>query len=116
VRNPFGWRLTPLKMTMIVIFGLAGELTEEFPFIHAVLESFAAVDEDDGNLVGELAAELIVGVDVHFLPAEQAAAFQLDQTLLDDLAEMAAFSRVNQDIAKDVHEGECSRFGANFIR
>jgi hypothetical protein len=54
---------------------LAGQLAEEFAFVHAVLEGFAAVDEDYGDFVRELAAELLVGVDVDFLPAEQAATF-----------------------------------------
>ena len=82
---------------------LAGKLAEEFSFIHAVLEGFAAVDEDDRDFVGELATELFVGVDDDFLPAEQASAFEFDQAFLDDLAEMAAFAGVDKDLASVSH-------------
>jgi hypothetical protein len=34
----------------------AGEFAEEVGFVHTVLEGFAAVDEDDGDFVGELVA------------------------------------------------------------
>ena len=78
---------------------LAGQLAQEFALIHVVLEGFAAVDEDDGDFVGELAAELLVGVDIDFLPAEQAAALELDQAFFDDLAEMTALPRVDEDLA-----------------
>jgi hypothetical protein len=83
---------------------LAGELAEEFAFVHAVLEGFAAVDEDHGDFVGELATELFVGVDVDFLPPEQAAALELDEAFLYDFAEVAAFARVHQNVAGVGHQ------------
>jgi hypothetical protein len=52
----------------------AGELAEEIGFVHAVLEGFAAIDEDYRDFVGELAAELFVAVHVYFLPGEAATA------------------------------------------
>ena len=82
---------------------LAGKFAEEFSFVHAVLEGFAAVDKDDRDFVGELAAELFVGVDVDFLPAEEAAAFEFDQAFLDDLTKMAAFAGVDEDLASVSH-------------
>src|SRR5215470_16371493 len=82
---------------------LARELAEEFPFVHPVLESLAAVDEDDWDLVGELAAQLFVGVYVDFLPAEQASALELDEAFLDDLAQMTALASVDQDLASVRH-------------
>jgi hypothetical protein len=110
----FGSRLTPLNMTRIERVGLAAEFAEEFALVHMVLEGLAAINEHDGHFIGKLASELFVGVDVDFLPAEQAAALQLDQTLFDDLTEMAALARVDHDMAEDVHERECSRFKAVF--
>jgi hypothetical protein len=81
-----------------------GELAQELTFVHAVLEGFAAVDEDDGHLVGVLAAKLVVGIDVHFLPAEQAAALELDEAFLDDFAEVATFAGVDQNVAGIGHQ------------
>src|SRR4051812_24677722 len=49
------------------------KLLQELFFVHAVLESFVAVDEYDRNLVGELAAEAGIGINVHFLPVELCA-------------------------------------------
>lgn len=63
-----------------------------------VLEGFAAVDEDDGNLVSELAAKLIISVDVNFLPIEAAMSLELAQALLDDFAEMTALAGIENDL------------------
>ncbi len=79
------------------------QLAEKFALVHAVLEGFAAVDEDYGHFVGELTAELLVGVDVDFLPAEQASAFEFDEAFLDDLAEVAALASVDEDLASVSH-------------
>ena len=79
--------------------GLAGQLAQELLLVKAVFEGLAAVDEDDGYLVGELAAKLVVGIDVHFLPAEQATALELDEAFLDDFAEVATFACVDQNVA-----------------
>ena len=66
----------------------AGQLPQEFLFIHAVLERFATVDEDDGDLVVVLAAEVGIGVNIHIAPVETAALMEFDEALLDDFAEM----------------------------
>ena len=68
-------------------------------FVHAVFEGFTAVDEDYGDFVGELAAELVVGIDVDFLPVEAAAAMQFGEGFFDDLAKVAAFAGVYHDLA-----------------
>ena len=68
-------------------------------FVQAIFEGFAAVDENDGDFVGKLAAELVVGVDVDFLPGEAAAAMELGEGFFDDLAEVAAFAGVEHDLA-----------------
>src|SRR5215472_16672246 len=78
---------------------LAGKLAQELALVHTVLERFAAIDEHDRHFVGELSAQLVVGVDIDFLPAKQAAAFQLDETFFDNFAKMTAFASVNQHLA-----------------
>ena len=50
------------------------KLLQKFFFVHAVLERFAAVDKDDGNFVGKLAAKTGIGIDVNLLPGEWARA------------------------------------------
>ena len=77
----------------------SGKLAQEVGFVHAVLEGFAAVDEDDGDFVGELAAQLVVAVDVDVLPGEAAAAVQFGEGLFDDLAEVTSFAGVDHDLA-----------------
>jgi hypothetical protein len=52
---------------------LAGQPAQEFLLVHAVLESFTAINEDDWNLVAELAAKFGVGVNVDLLPGESSA-------------------------------------------
>jgi len=76
-----------------------------------VLEGFAAVDENDGDFIGKLPAELVVGVHVDVLPGEAAPALQLGEGLFDDFAEVAAFARVNHDLAEFRHCGEFSKVG-----
>ena len=89
----------------------AGEFAEEVGFIHAVLEGFAAVDEDDWDFVGEPAAKLVVAVYVDVLPGEAAAAVEFGESLLDDFAEVAAFTGVDHDLAEIRHCGEFSKGG-----
>jgi NAD(P)-dependent dehydrogenase (short-subunit alcohol dehydrogenase family) len=88
-----------------------GEFAEEVGFVHAVLEGFAAVDEDYGDFVGELAAELFVAVDVYVLPGEAAAAVQLGEGLFDDFAKMTSFAGVDHDLAQFGHRREFSKRG-----
>lgn len=76
----------------------ASQLAQEFVFVHAVLEGFPAIDEDDWNFVGELTAKLVVAVHVNFLPSEAAAAMEFVQALLDDLAEMTSLARIEDDL------------------
>jgi hypothetical protein len=82
-----------------------GKFAKEFLLVHAVLESFAAVDENDGNFVVELAAEFGVAVDIDFLPGEAATTGEFDQALLDDFAEMATLARINDDRTGVRHAG-----------
>ena len=76
-----------------------------------VFEGFAAVDENYRDFVGELAAELFVAVDVDVLPAESAPAMQFGQALFDDLAEVATFAGVDDDLAKFGHWAEFNKGG-----
>ena len=77
---------------------LAREFAQEFLLVHAVFEGFAAVDEYDGNLVGELASEIVIGVDINLAPFKTAAALELGQAFFHDLAQMAAPARVDHDL------------------
>jgi hypothetical protein len=74
---------------------LAGELAQKILFVHVVLKSLVAIDEDYGNFVSVLAAKVMVSVDVDFAPGESSAARQLRQTFLHDFTEMTSFARVN---------------------
>src|SRR5215472_8185410 len=80
--------------------GSAGQLPQELLLIQSVLEGFAAVDEDNRDFVGELPAQLVIGLHVHFTPAESAPAFQLGELLFYDFAKMAPLARVHDDVAK----------------
>jgi len=74
---------------------LAIQFAEELLLVHAVFESFAAVNEDDGNLVVELAAEFGVGIHINLAPGEAAVAREFGQALLHDFAEMATFAGID---------------------
>src|SRR5215472_7676738 len=67
----------------------AGQFLQELLLIQPVLECFAAVDEDDRDFVGELAAQLVIGLHVHFAPAEAAPALQFGELFFYDFAKMA---------------------------
>jgi hypothetical protein len=84
---------------------LVGQLAKEFALVHAVLESFAAIDEDHGNFIGELAAQFFVRVNVNFPPSEAGLALQFDQAFFDDLAKVTTFARVNYNFARLRHGG-----------
>jgi type II restriction enzyme len=66
-----------------------------------VFEGLAAIDEDDGDLFVVLLAECGVGVDVDLAPLEGGLAVELDERVLDDITEVAALARVDDDV---VHE------------
>src|SRR4029077_10643482 len=93
---------------------LAGEFAQKFPLVHAVLEGFAAVDEDDGDFVVKLAADFVIGINVDFTPGEAAMAGKLDQAFLDDFAEMASLAGVNHDLAGGWHGRDFSVSGVGF--
>ena len=71
--------------------------------IHAVLESFAAIDEDYWDFVGVKTAEVIVGVYVNFLPIEAGVALKFSQTFFADLAQVASLAGVDHDLSVLVH-------------
>lgn len=93
----------PRRRGDVAEFALACEFAQEFALVHAVFEGLAAVDEDDGNFIGELAAEVFVGVDVNFAPLKASAALQLDERLFDDLAQVAALAGIHYDVASGRH-------------
>ena len=68
-----------------------------------VLERLAAIDKNDGDFVGIKAPNLGIGVHIHLTPVEAAPLVQLDNGLLDNLAEMAALARIHYDLANPGH-------------
>jgi hypothetical protein len=85
--------------------GLAGELPEEFPLVHVILEGLAAIDENHRNFIVELAAELEVGVDVDFLPDEPSAARKFGKTFLHHFAKVASLAGIDDDATSIRHAG-----------
>lgn len=77
---------------------LTGQLSQELPFIHVVFEGFAPIDEHDGHFIVKLPAQIVVAVDIHFLPGEGAMARQLREALFHHLAQMTSFAGINNDL------------------
>ena len=75
----------------------ACQFSHELLLVHAIFERFAAIDEDDGDLVVILASEFDVGVDIYFTPVEAATLMEFDEALLDDFAEMAPLPGINDN-------------------
>lgn len=93
---------------------LAGKLLQELLLIQPVLKGLPTVNKDDWDFVGELAAKLIVGLDVHFAPAEAAPALEFGELLLHDLAQVAAFAGIYRDFTQKGHRRESSKPAAHF--
>jgi hypothetical protein len=84
---------------------LASQLSEEFLLVHAVLERFAAIDEDDRDFVVELAAKIGVRIDVDVVPGESSAPRKLGQALFHHFTQVASFAGINHDVAELWHAG-----------
>src|SRR5579864_715058 len=78
----------------------ADKLAQEILLVHAVFESFFAVNKDHGDLVGELAAEEIVGVHINLLPGELRLAGELGERLFNYLAKVAALAGIEDDLVR----------------
>jgi hypothetical protein len=78
---------------------LTGQLAQKLPFVHAVFEGFAPVDEHDRHFVIELPPQFSVAIDIYFLPREPATARELRQAFLHYFAQMTTLARVNHDLA-----------------
>ncbi len=78
---------------------LAGQPAQKFSFVHSVFESLVSVDKDDRHFVIKLPAQFVVAIHIHFMPSKPAAARELHQALLHDLAKMTSFARINHDLA-----------------
>jgi hypothetical protein len=92
--------------------GSCGQFAEKFLLVHAVLEGFAAVDEDHGDFIVIEPADLGVGIHVDFVPGEAASFVEFDEALLDDFAEMTSLPGIDNNLPRLRHAGECSSFGA----
>src|SRR3954453_21579519 len=89
--------------------GLAGQFLQEFLFVQPVFESLSAVDKNNGDLVRELALQLVVGFDIHFTPMKAAPALQLRELLFYDFAKVASLPGVHNDFAQNRHRAESSK-------
>lgn len=92
----------------------AGQLPQEFLFIHAVLESLAAVDENDRNFVVILPAQFVVRINVDFLPRKSASPREFGKALFDHLAQMTSLARVDDNAPGFLHAGILTRKCENF--
>ena len=70
----------------------AGELSQEFLFVHVIFERLAAVDEDYWHFIVEPSAEFEVRIDIDFAPGEPSAARELRQALLHHFTKMTSFT------------------------
>lgn len=84
-------------------------LSEKLLFIQAVLKGLASVDKYNGNFVGELAAKVVIGFDVHLPPMKTAPPLELGKFFLHDLAKVAPFARINDDFARQGHRAQSSK-------
>lgn len=84
---------------------LAGQLAQELLLVHSILESFSAIDEDDRDLVVELATEIHVRVDINFAPGKSATARKLGKALFHDFTQVATFTGIDDDTGKQWHAG-----------
>ena len=89
--------------------GLTGQFLQEFLFIQPVFEGLSAVDENYGNLVSELALELVVGFDVNFPPAKATPALQLRKLFFHDFAKVTSLPGIHNNFAQDGHRAESSK-------
>jgi hypothetical protein len=92
--------------------GSRGQFAEEFLLVHAVLEGFAAVDENYRDFIVIEPANFSAGIYVDFMPGEASAFVEFDEALLDDLAEMASLPGIDDNFPRLRHAGECSSSGA----
>jgi hypothetical protein len=84
---------------------LASEFPQKLLLVHAVLEGLAAINEDDGDFVVELAAEFRVHVNVDVSPREAAPARKLGEALFDHFTQVASLARIDHDVARLWHAG-----------
>ena len=82
-----------------IVRRLTGQFAEEFVLVQPILERLAPVDENNGNLIGELSSQLIVAVHVDLAQGKPSAAMQLGERFFHDLAQVAAFAGVNDHLA-----------------
>jgi hypothetical protein len=79
-------------------------MAEEFALIQSVFEGFAAINEDDGDFVGEAAAQFLVALDIDFTPGEAAPAVQLGERLFHDFTQVATLAGVDHYLTRLRHQ------------
>lgn len=92
-----------MKSMCIHRIHLSRQFLEEFLLVQPVLEGLTSVDKYDRHLIGELAAQKIVGFNIDFPPAETAPALQLRELLLDDFAKVTSLAGIHDHFADEGH-------------
>jgi hypothetical protein len=96
--------------------GSGAQFAEKLLLVHAVLEGFAAVYKDYGDLIVIETPDLGIGVYVDLAPGEAAAFMQFGEALFDDFAEMTSLAGIKDNFPWLRHARECSSFAAWFPR
>src|SRR5271165_4530583 len=91
-------------LSTILGWVLAGQFAQEFALVHVIFEGLVAVDEDDGDFVGESAAQFVVAFHVNFPPRKTTPPVQFGQRFLDDFTQVTAFARIDHYLA-GLHHG-----------
>ena len=73
------------------------QAAQEVAAVHVVFKGLAAIDEDHGYFVVILAAQFEVCIDVYLAPLEVGLALDSHKRLLDDVAEMTAWARIDHN-------------------
>jgi hypothetical protein len=88
---------------------LTGQFLQEFLLVEAILKGLASVYKDNRHFVCELAAKQVVGVYINLAPSKASTAFEFAELFLDDLAQVTAFTGVDNHFAQERHRRESSK-------
>ena len=79
---------------------LAGQFSEELLLIHPIFKGLTAVYEDDRDLIGKLASQSVIQIDVDFPPSEATPPLEFRELFLDDLTEVASLTGVDNNLSR----------------
>ena len=79
----------------------AGQFAQEFLFVETVFEGFAAIDKHDWHLVGELPAQVVIGVNIDLAPMKASPALKFRKLFFHDFTQMASLAGVDDDFSRN---------------